>query len=78
MNLLALDEHTLVVADPHGPVIGGVDLFKKQLEEALAPYQVQVKWVDDWNLYHRLAGEVHCGTNALRAVPSQKWWEVTP
>lgn len=78
VNMLVLDEHHIVVPDPFGPVINGKDIFKEQLETALAPYQVQVRWVDDWNLYHRLAGEVHCGTNVRRSVPATPWWEVQP
>jgi protein-arginine deiminase len=78
VNLFVIDERTVAVPDPHGPVINGKDLFKTQLETALAPYQVRVQWVENWNLYHRAAGEVHCGTNAMRAIPSIKWWEVTP
>lgn len=76
VNLFVIDDKTLAVPSPHGPVIDGVDIFKKQLEDALAPYQYRIRWVDDWNLYHRAAGEVHCGTNAMRAIPSTKWWEV--
>lgn len=61
---------------PHGPVIGGVDIFEQQLEQALAPYGVTVHWIEDWDLYHRLDGEVHCGSNTTRVVPAtQKWWE---
>jgi protein-arginine deiminase len=78
VNLFVIDERTVAVPDPHGPVIDGQDVFKAQLEAALAPYQVRVQWVENWNLYHRAAGEVHCGTNAMRAIPSVKWWEVTP
>jgi protein-arginine deiminase len=75
VNMLVLDERNVVVPDPFGPVVNGRDIFKAQLEAALARYQVRIHWVDDWNLYHRLAGEVHCGTNTVRSVPSMKWWE---
>ncbi|MBM4780599.1 MAG: protein-arginine deiminase [Archangiaceae bacterium] len=78
VNMFVLDDKTVAVPNPHGPIIDGKDLFQKQLEDALAPYGYTVKWVENWNLYHRLAGEVHCGTNAMRAIPSTKWWEVTP
>lgn len=78
VNLFVIDDKTLAVPDPHGPIIDGKDLFKKQLEDALTPYGYTIRFIDDWNLYHRMAGEVHCGTNAMRAVPSTKWWEVTP
>jgi protein-arginine deiminase len=51
------------------------DIFKEQLEEALAPHGITVHWVEDWNLYHRLEGEIHCGSNNARHIPSVKWWE---
>jgi protein-arginine deiminase len=63
---------------PHGPVVMGKDVFEKQLEDALQPLGVKVSWVEDWDLYHRLEGEVHCGSNATRAVPDARWWEVMP
>jgi protein-arginine deiminase len=74
-NMLVLDDHHVVVPNPFGPIIGGKDIFKTQLENALAPFGYTVHWVDDWDLYHRNMGEVHCGTNAYRAIPSAKWWE---
>ncbi|MGI5864082.1 MAG: protein-arginine deiminase family protein [Myxococcales bacterium] len=75
VNGVALDEHNYVAPDPHGPVIDGQDIFKAQLERALAPFGYTVHWVEDWGLYHALAGEVHCGSNAVREVPEVKWWE---
>jgi protein-arginine deiminase len=34
-------------------------------------------YVDNWDLYHRLDGEVHCGTNPETSAPfsSVNWWE---
>ena len=61
--------------DPHGPIIDGKDIFKVQMEEAFAKVGVTVTWVEDWSLYHILLGEVHCGSNATRAIPEVKWWE---
>jgi hypothetical protein len=41
-----------------------------------------VHWIDDWDTYHRQAGEIHCGTNVVRtpaeAAPSYsgpQWWD---
>jgi uncharacterized protein DUF1559 len=36
------------------------------------------KNADDWDLYRRLDGEVHCGTAALRNVFTTDWWESQP
>lgn len=66
---------TFAAPDPHGPVIGGVDIFKDQFEKAMSAVGVKVAWIEDWDLYHRLSGEVHCGTNSKRALlPDETWW----
>jgi protein-arginine deiminase len=81
----------IIVPEPHGPAIpggldagvasdagasgAGTDIMKEQFEAALAPYGIGVHWVEDWNLYHRLEGEIHCGSNNARHIPPVKWWE---
>lgn len=61
--------------DPHGPSINGEDPFKEAFVGAVQPHGIDVRWVEDWDMYHRLDGEVHCGSNTRRAVlPSAKWW----
>ena len=62
--------------NPWGPTVDGSDLFKKNLVDAFAPLGITVHWIENWNLYHRLLGEVHCGTNTTRAIPANvSWWE---
>lgn len=76
VNGVVLSDTHYVAPEPHGPVIGGVDIFKKQLDDELAQNGITVHYVENWDLYHRLLGEVHCGTNALRVVPTgASWWE---
>jgi protein-arginine deiminase len=61
---------------PHGPVIDGADIFETQLTAELAKVGVAVSWVEDWVDYHAMDGEVHCGSNTTRVVPtSTHWWE---
>ena len=60
---------------PHGPVIEGKDLMEADLEKTLAAKGITVHWIEDWDLYHRADGEVHCGSNVFRAIPTAKWWE---
>ncbi len=74
VNGVYTGDKVFAAPNPHGPVIGGVDIFKAQMQNALAPLGISVKWVEDWDLYHRLLGEVHCGSNHDRAVTT-KWWE---
>jgi protein-arginine deiminase len=75
VNGIYLADGTFAAPNPHGPVIGGKDIMKDQLEKALQPFAITVQWIEDWDLYHAQMGEVHCGSNVLRAIPSVKWWE---
>ena len=60
---------------PYGPVVNGKDVFEAQVTEALQPLGIKAYFIEDWNLYHRLLGEVHCGSNVTRAIPTARWWE---
>ena len=73
VNMLHVDGK-VVVPDPFGPVIDGVDPFKQDLEERLGALGLEVVFADDWEVYHLGAGEVHCGTNASRNM-TLAWWE---
>ncbi len=75
LNLLSLTPTQVVAPDPHGPIIDGKDLFKVQFEQALGAYGIRVHWVDAWDPFHLLQGDVHCATQSARRVPDVKWWE---
>jgi protein-arginine deiminase len=75
VNGLYIAPGHFVAPDPHGPDIEGKDIFKVAMEQRLAPFGVAVHWAEDWDLYHRAMGEIHCGTNATRQIPETKWWE---
>lgn len=76
VNLLHVDGH-LLIADPFGPKVGGVDVFKKDLDDRLGSLGLSNHYVDDWDTYHAWMGEVHCGSNTLRVVSEKDaaWWE---
>ncbi len=75
VNGIYLSDDDFGAPDPHGPVINGLDIFKQHMLDAFTPYGITIHWIEDWNLYHRLDGEVHCGTNTTRAIPAVSWWE---
>lgn len=77
VNMLVVNKHCLV-AKPFGPVVGGNDLFAKDLEGKLKALGLSVTFIDDWYEYHVQLGEVHCATNTLRSPTEAKWWEFTP
>jgi len=75
VNGLYVSDTHFAAPDPHGPVIGGQDIFKVAFAEPLGRLGITVDWVEDWDAYHRIFGEVHCGTNATRQIPATRWWE---
>jgi len=75
-NSTVLADGHFAAPETHGPIIDGKDIFKQQLIDLFAAHNITVHFVENWHLYHALGGEVHCGTNALRAIPTNvKWWE---
>jgi protein-arginine deiminase len=73
VNLLHVGDE-VAVPKPHGPVIDGVDPFEVDLTTRLGALGLQVRFIENWQLYHSEMGEVHCGTNASRDV-NVAWWE---
>ncbi|HEY3446636.1 MAG TPA: protein-arginine deiminase family protein [Myxococcales bacterium] len=75
-NGISLGDAHYGAPEPHGPVIGGVDILKTQLTTELAKVGITPHWVENWDLYHVLDGEIHCGSNTTRQVPAtERWWE---
>lgn len=78
VNMLVLTKAdgtaVLVVPKPFGPVVGGVCRFERKILEALEPTGVEIKFIDVFYTYHRLKGEIHCGTNSKREPPVDRWW----
>lgn len=85
VNSLVFGDY-IVMPDPFGGDIDGVDGMKQDLLDRLGTpvnglgsdgQGMNVYFTDDWDLYHRLLGEVHCGTNQSGPPqPEVKWWEV--
>ncbi len=84
VNSLVFGDY-IVIPKPFGPNIGGVDIFEADLEARLGTavnglgaqgQGLQVYFTDDWDVYHRLDGEVHCGSNPEASAPfsSVNWW----
>lgn len=75
VNALYVSDARLAAPDPHGPVIGGKDIFKAALADRLAAIGISVDWIEDWDAFHRFQGEVHCASNVTRRIPEARWWE---
>jgi len=57
-----------------GPRDGGGDIFENRVRSRA----MGAEFVDDWDVYHRLDGEVHCGSTIVRLPLSINWWEHQP
>lgn len=69
----------LAIPDPEGPDIGGVDQWRQDILNQLAPLATAGKpfnttFVDVFYGYHTGVGEIHCGSNFVRTPPSDDWW----
>ena len=53
----------------------GEDIFEKACTNIFNSGTTRIYFVDDWNLYHRYKGEVHCGTAVKRNHHPTVWWE---
>ena len=76
VNSLIVNGHA-VVPDPVGPVVNGEDAFARVIRTALNACGIQVHFVDVWETYHWLGGEIHCGTNTVRRISDPVWWKAT-
>lgn len=86
-NILVMGDQA-GVPKPWGPVIDGADIFEKDyLDRIGSPLNalgsegqgMEIHFIDDWDWYHSLDGEVHCGTNPDAAPQADlEWWKVLP
>jgi protein-arginine deiminase len=77
VNGIVISDSVFGAPETHGPSINGEDPFKTRFETNLAAHGFSVQWIENWDLYHTGMGEVHCGSNARRHIPTdQPWWEV--
>jgi protein-arginine deiminase len=77
INSLIVNGHA-IVPDPEGPHVDGEDAFARAIRTALEAHGLRVHFLDVWDTYHWLGGEIHCGTNAVRRLSNPAWWRTAP
>lgn len=67
----------VIVPKPFGPKnASGKDVFEEYAREKLEALGLNFEPVNDWETYHELSGEIHCGTNTKRVPPKDwDWWK---
>ncbi|OAR00238.1 hypothetical protein LLEC1_05985 [Akanthomyces lecanii] len=73
INGVVLSNTEYVAPNPWGPVIDGEDILATAVTAAYAQANYTIHFIDDWFSYHKLLGEVHCGSNIIRDITA-KWW----
>ncbi|MGC9538237.1 protein-arginine deiminase family protein [Streptomyces sp. UG1] len=68
VNGVVLTPTTYLAPKQWGPVIGGKDILAEAVTRAYAKAGMRVRYLDDWRTHHAFGGEVHCGTNTIRAT----------
>ncbi|XP_045715332.1 protein-arginine deiminase type-1 isoform X1 [Phyllostomus hastatus] len=77
VNMVVLGKH-LGIPKPFGPIIHGRCCLEEKVRALLEPLGLHCTFIDDFLSYHKLLGEVHCGTNVRRQPFSFKWWHMVP
>jgi hypothetical protein len=52
-----------------------IPVFEKHMSDTMTALGQTPQFIDDWLIYHKNRGEVHCGSNMRRQPFAQKWWE---
>ncbi|KAF6345268.1 peptidyl arginine deiminase 1 [Rhinolophus ferrumequinum] len=77
VNMVVLGKH-LGIPKPFGPIINGRCCLEEKVRSLLEPLGLHCTFINDYLSYHKLQGEIHCGTNVRREPFSFKWWHMVP
>ncbi|XP_021118565.1 protein-arginine deiminase type-1 isoform X3 [Heterocephalus glaber] len=77
VNMVVLGKY-LGIPKPYGPIINGRCCLEEKVRLLLEPLGLHCIFIDDYLSYHRLQGEIHCGTNVRRKPFAFKWWHMVP
>ncbi|XP_016395881.1 protein-arginine deiminase type-2-like [Sinocyclocheilus rhinocerous] len=75
VNMIVLGDK-LGVPKPFGPKVNGRCALETEVCSLLEPLGLKCTFIDDLAPYHKLLGEVHCGSNVLREPSPFKWWNL--
>jgi hypothetical protein len=74
-NVQPANAAMIVFPKPFAPEGVGMDVFEQAMTAIIGG---GAAFADDWDLYHRLDGEVHCATEVVRMLFGFNWWENQP
>ncbi|XP_035379809.1 protein-arginine deiminase type-2-like isoform X1 [Electrophorus electricus] len=75
VNMLVLGKN-LGIPKPFGPQVQGTCVLEAEMRSLLEPLGLNCTFIDDFASYHKLQGEVHCGSNVHREPFEFQWWNL--
>ncbi|XP_061687896.1 protein-arginine deiminase type-2 [Syngnathoides biaculeatus] len=75
VNMIVLGQ-SLGIPKPFGPKVNGRCALEAEMCSLMADLGLTCTFIDDFASYHRLLGEVHCGSNVRREAFDFKWWDL--
>ncbi|XP_038147148.1 protein-arginine deiminase type-2 isoform X2 [Cyprinodon tularosa] len=75
VNMIVLGKH-LGIPKPFGPKVNGRCVLEAKMCSLMEGLGLTCTFIDDFASYHKLLGEVHCGSNVRRKPFDFKWWNV--
>ncbi|XP_051986051.1 protein-arginine deiminase type-2 isoform X2 [Xyrauchen texanus] len=75
VNMIVLGNQ-LGIPKPFGPQVNGKCALETEMQSLLEPLGLKCTFIDDFAPYHKMLGEVHCGSNILREPSTFRWWNL--
>ncbi|XP_040888846.1 protein-arginine deiminase type-2 isoform X2 [Toxotes jaculatrix] len=75
VNMIVLGKN-LGIPKPFGPKVNGRCALEAEMCSLMEGLGLSCTFIDDFASYHKLLGEVHCGSNVLREPFNFKWWNL--
>ncbi|XP_067360653.1 protein-arginine deiminase type-2 isoform X2 [Channa argus] len=75
VNMIVLGKN-LGIPKPFGPRVNGRCVLEAEMCSLMEGLGLSCTFIDDFSSYHKLLGEVHCGSNVRREPFDFKWWNL--
>lgn len=75
VNMIVLGKN-LGIPKPFGPRVNGRCALEAEMCSLMEGLGLSCTFIDDFSSYHKLLGEVHCGSNVRREPFAFKWWNL--
>ncbi|AWP02412.1 Peptidylarginine deiminase [Scophthalmus maximus] len=75
VNMIVLGKN-LGIPKPFGPKVNGRCALEAEMCSLMEGLDLRCTFIDNYASYHKLLGEVHCGSNVRREPFDFKWWNL--